>query len=182
MAPGISDHLNRIVKEQYGSATLQAVFLDVVGYSKRKSTTQRLIIEHFTSLLKQTQLAISQKYTDYAQIRGVNFSTDIIRIPTGDGAALAFSFDGLPTIALDFASEFLRRLNQSNSEVPCHQCNDQGWCNCHNNFQIRIGIAEGRGIIYVDINDNFNVAGTTINMAAWRIQCKFYLKTKRIVA
>jgi hypothetical protein len=61
MASPKSDHLNRILLEQYGSATLQVVFLDVVGYSKRKSTTQRRVIEHFTNLLRSSLTEISQK-------------------------------------------------------------------------------------------------------------------------
>jgi hypothetical protein len=72
----------------------------------------------------------------------------------------------LHTRALDFPTEFIRLLTVSNSENACDRFAENGWCNCHGNFKIRIGIAEGKGIIYEDINGNPNVAGKTINMAA----------------
>ncbi len=106
MAISKSQHLSRIVKEQYGSATLQVAFLDIVKYSKRKSTTQRAVIECFTCLLSESLAEVGKKYLEYAQRKNINFATDTIRIPTGDGAALVFSFDGLHTIALDFLLHF----------------------------------------------------------------------------
>src|SRR5207253_327703 len=39
-------------------------------------------------------------------------------------------------------------------------------CNCHPNFNLTVGISEGKGIVYKDVNGGFNVAGVVINMAA----------------
>ncbi len=48
----------------------------------------------------------------------------------------------------------------------CEKFNSFGWCNCHNKFNVKIGISEGRGIIYKDFNQNYNLAGSMINMAS----------------
>jgi class 3 adenylate cyclase len=145
---------------------MQVAFFDIVSYSKRKSTAQRRIIEKFTHTLEQCLTEVSRQYVGYAQATGTNFSSDIVRIPTGDGAALVFTFDGLHNISLDAASAFIRLLDATNKANPCAKFEADDWCNCHDNMRVRIGMAEGKGIIYEDINGNANVAGTTINMAA----------------
>jgi len=109
---------------------------------------------------------MSKEYVEFAQRNNINFQEDIIRLPTGDGAAIVFPFDGLPEIHLFFAKQLLRDIYEANSNSPCPKYNEHGWCNCHANFGIRVGISEGKGIIYKDINDNYNVAGGVINMSA----------------
>jgi hypothetical protein len=39
-------------------------------------------------------------------------------------------------------------------------------CNCHDFFDVRIGISDGKGIIFNDINNNYNIAGNPINLAS----------------
>jgi hypothetical protein len=43
---------------------------------------------------------------------------------------------------------------------------EHGWCNCHDFFDVRLGISDGRAIIFKDINDNYNVAGNPVNVAS----------------
>jgi hypothetical protein len=109
---------------------------------------------------------ISQQYIEYAQHNSVNLLDDVIKLPTGDGAAVIFTFDGLHDIHLEYAKSLLSEVNKANQQNLCDKFDSQGWCNCHPNFNLRIGISEGKGIVYRDINGNFNVAGGVINLAS----------------
>ena len=161
-----SPHLNDILDSIKGPINTAVVFMDIVDYSKRKSTIQKKVIDNFTKISTDGLQAISQKYIEYAQDNNVNFSSDIIKIPTGDGLAVVFTFEGLQFIHLDFAKAILEKNYEHNTKDNCERFNEHSWCNCHDNFNLRIGISEGKGIIFKDINGNYNVAGTTINIAA----------------
>jgi hypothetical protein len=162
----ISPHLDRIISTHNRSANLQVVFVDIEKYSKRRSLTQIGVIDSFTNAVKESLKETSKEFVDYTQKNNINFQTDIIQIPTGDGAAIVFSFEGLPDIHLHFATKLLQNIHDHNIEYSCSKFNEHGWCNCHENYHVRIGVSEDRGIIYRDLNDNYNVAGNVINMAA----------------
>jgi class 3 adenylate cyclase len=147
-------------------APLQVVFFDVEKYSRRRTASQIDVVDAMTEGLNSALTAISKKYIRYAQDNALNFNTDIIKLPTGDGAAVVFSFDGLHDIHLEFAKSLLDAAHQVNSDNPCEKFVNEGWCNCHPNFNLTVGISEGKGIIYKDVNGGFNVAGGVINMAA----------------
>ena len=161
-----SVHLKDIIDSIKGPINMDVVFVDIVDYSKRKSTIQKKVIDNFTKISLDSLQVISQKYIEYAQENNINFSSDIIRIPTGDGLAVVFTFEGLQFIHLDLAKAILEKIHEHNTKNSCERFNEHGWCNCHDNFNLRIGISEGKGIIFKDINGNHNVAGTTINIAA----------------
>ena len=61
---------------------------------------------------------------------------------------------------------FLSHSLTSRGEESCQIFNDNGWCNCHAFFDVRIGISEGKAIVFKDVNDNYNVAGNTINISS----------------
>lgn len=163
----MSNHLQSIIDKNNQLTSIQVTFIDIEKYSQRRTSSQVSIINEFTNCLNLTLQEISKEYLDFAQNNNYNFKSDIIIIPTGDGAAINFTFDGLHNIHIKFAEFFLKNQNIHNqkSEV-CEKFEANGWCNCHNKFNVRIGLAEGKAIIYKDINDNFNVAGNPINMAA----------------
>jgi hypothetical protein len=161
-----SSHLDKIIKKHNRTSNLQVVFIDIEKYSKRRSLTQIGVIDSFTEFLKKALLDTSSKYIDYIQNNNINFQDDIIRIPTGDGSAIVFSFDGLADIHLYFAKQLLQIIYQNNIKDKCSKFEEQGWCNCHFKFHVRIGISEDRGIIYRDINGLYNVAGNVINLAS----------------
>lgn len=161
-----SSHVKDILEAKKGPVNLEVVFMDIVDYSKRKSTIQKKVIDNFTKTSQDALQVISQTYIEYAQENNVNFASDIIKIPTGDGLAVAFTFEGLQFIHLDFAKAILEKNHEHNIKNDCVRFKEQGWCNCHDNFNLRIGISEGKGIIFKDINGNYNVAGNTINIAA----------------
>lgn len=161
-----SKYLSDIYDTKNGTANLQVVFSDIVGYSNRKSSIQKEVIDNFTKINQNALEILSQKYIKYAQENDINIDKDIIKIPTGDGLAVIFLFEGLHSIHLDFARIVLEKIHEHNISNNCKRFEDQGWCNCHDNFDLRIGLSEGKGIIYKDINENYNVAGKTINMTA----------------
>jgi hypothetical protein len=141
------------------------VFLDVIKYSLRKSIMQERIIKAFNAVLQQACNEVSKDYATDAQNLNVNFKNDIIRIPTGDGAAIIFPFQGLQTIHLNFAVHLLR-FTVANRHDECQVFAENGWCNCHDFLDVRIGISEGKAIVFKDINGNYNVAGNPVNLAS----------------
>lgn len=161
-----SNHLKDIYETKKGAVNLQVVFSDIIDYSKRKSTIQKDVIDNFTKLNQNALEDLSKKYIKYAQENDINIDNDIIKIPTGDGLAVIFSFEGIQSIHLDFARMLLEKVYEHNINNDCGRFKDQGWCNCHDNFNLRIGLSEGKGIIYKDLNGNYNVAGNVINIAS----------------
>jgi hypothetical protein len=109
---------------------------------------------------------ISQRYVSYSQANDLNLRANTIVIPTGDGAAIGFPFGGLHEIHLRFALTLLERTSEARSAAPCEKFNENGWCHCHPYFNLRIGVADGRAIVYKDVNSNYNMAGTVVNYAA----------------
>ena len=90
-----SDYLKNIISVKKGAINLQVVFVDISNYSKRKSTIQKRVINNFTNISQDALESISQMYIKYAQDNNLNFVTDIIKIPTGDGLAIIFPFEPL---------------------------------------------------------------------------------------
>jgi hypothetical protein len=158
--------LNKILKGQNRTASLKVVFVDIQSYSKRRSQMQADVIDSFMQCLRDALQKTSQQYLAYAQENDLNFQKDLIALPSGDGAAVALPFEGLHDVHLFFAKELLRTVHEHNKKHSCGKFSEQGWCHCHPAFNICIGISDGKGIIYKDINDAYNVAGTVINMAA----------------
>ncbi|MFQ5961067.1 MAG: adenylate/guanylate cyclase domain-containing protein [Candidatus Methylomirabilales bacterium] len=161
-----SNHLETLLQAKHGFTNLQVVFTDIEKYSLRKSTVQKSIIEAFTNVVKKSLHTITHNYLAYAQAHNANFSTDILKLTTGDGLAIVFTFEGLQRIHLDFAESLLSEIHKKNQKTPCSRFENTGWCNCHNNFRVRVGISEGKGIMYKDVNGSYNVAGGAINLAA----------------
>lgn len=161
-----SQHLENIMNKHNRVSTLQIVFVDIEKYSKRKTKIQIAIIDEFTSCLKHALKEISHQHFEYFQSGNLNYQDDTITLPTGDGAAIVFSYSGLYEIHLDFARTLLQTVYQHNKKSECDKFQENGWCNCHSNFNLRIGISEGKGLIYRDLNGGYNVAGDVINMAA----------------
>jgi hypothetical protein len=160
----MSKHLDDIIAKQYGATNVMVVFLDIIKYSLRKSVMQQKVISGFNTILQKALDDVSKTYAPDAQRQNLNFLNDIIKIPTGDGAAIVFPFQGLQNIHLHFAITFLDASDRNNDE--CQLFAEHGWCNCHDFFDVRIGISDGRAIIFKDINGNYNVAGNPVNVAA----------------
>ena len=90
------------------------------------------------------------------------------------------------SIAIDFALRLLSVIHSANLEANCQKFSQQEWCNCHSTYLIRIGVDDGKGILYVDVNGQVNVAGRTINNASRVMNladksCSFSLQGRRIL-
>ncbi len=162
----MSRHLAEIVERHNRTCGAQVAFVDVVSYSKRRTLNQIAVIDALTQDLQAAIDAVAKMHLSYCQDNNLNFKTDVIRIPTGDGAAVVFSFDGLAAAHLDFAQELLRLAAVRRAGSACDYFDSNGWCNCHWYYNLRIGLSEGKVVVFEDVNGNFNVAGGTINLAS----------------
>jgi len=162
----MSAHLDEIIDKQHGSTNATVVFLDVVKYSMRKSIIQQKVIKSFNDILHLALDSVSAKHIKESQKQNLNLADDIIKIPTGDGAAIVFPFQGLQNIHLDFALEFLNYSLSSRKDINCEIFSENGWCNCHDFFDVRIGVSDGKVIVFKDINGSYNVAGGIVNLAS----------------
>jgi len=158
--------LDRIHTHQNRATNVKVVFADIVSYSKRRSQTQAEVVDAFMQAMRQSLDDTASRLIKYLQSNDFNFESDVIRIPSGDGAAIVFPFEGIHDVHLEFAKNLLKRISAHNDAGSCDKFNDQGWCNCHPFFKIKVGVAEGKVILYKDLNGNYNIAGTAINMAA----------------
>jgi TolB-like protein/class 3 adenylate cyclase/tetratricopeptide (TPR) repeat protein len=116
------------------------LFMDIVGYSK-------LPLDHQEAVLRTLQAVVSAT-RDFLQAQA---NQGIIRLPTGDGMALAFFGDA--EAAARCALEITKAL-KSHPEIP-----------------LRIGLHSGPVYRVADINANQNVAGGGINIAQRVMDC-----------
>ncbi len=161
-----SSHLQDVLDIQEGVTHVLIVFADIEKYSRRTSSRQKKVIDTFSDCLDKALTETANEFVEYAQKKNVNFETDIIKLPIGDGAAVVFPFGAPHTFHLFFAKALLKIVNEMNARSACDKFVAEGWCNCHSNFNLRIGISAGDGIIYEDINKRFNIAGGVINLAS----------------
>lgn len=163
----MSEYIKSIIEKNNNLAYLQVVFIDIEKYSLRRTSSQVLLINEFTRVLNETINELAQETIVFSQDNNINFRNDIIIIPTGDGAAVVFPFQGVHNLHIKFAEKLLKNIHALNekSEI-CDKFTENGWCNCHTKFNLRIGISEGKSIIYKDVNGHYNVAGNVINIAS----------------
>src|SRR6266566_8447813 len=116
------------------------LFLDIVGYSKLLSDKQRKVFQLLKDIVRGT-----------SQFRSAEAANKLVRLPTGDGMALAFftSVDAPVRCALEIAEALKSRPK----------------------IQLRMGVDSGPVDQIVDVNDRPNVAGAGINMAQRVMDC-----------
>ena len=110
------------------------LFCDIVGYSILPIDRQKQMISALQEIVRQTE--------DY---RRADSRGQLVRLPAGDGMALAFLQD--PVAPVRCAFDIARAL-QSYPEIG-----------------LRMGIHSGPVFLSTDINGNRNVVGSGINMA-----------------
>jgi|GEM_PF-3586016 len=161
-----STYLQKKMEMPNSICYMQVVFVDIVKYSKRISLCQEQVIYAFMSSIKTALNNTGKKYYEDINHFDFNMNRDVVKLPSGDGAAIAFPFEGVPDLHISFACELLRLIDDSNKKLDCPAFRERDWCDCHSVFRLRCGISEGRLILYNDLNDNFNIAGNTVNMTA----------------
>ena len=90
-----SSLLDSILERQNRATNLKVVFVDVASYSKRRSQSQAAVIDAFMQCLETARKNTAREFTDYCEQNKVNFVDDVIFLPSGDGAAICFPFEGV---------------------------------------------------------------------------------------
>src|SRR4029077_2521985 len=116
------------------------LFIDIVGYSKRLVNEQTTLVKRLNELVLQTE-----------QCRKADAAGKLIRIPTGDGMALAFFTS--PDAPVRCAME-LSKADQADPKL-----------------ELRMGIHTGPVDQVSDVNQRSNIAGSGINMAQRVMDC-----------
>ncbi len=116
------------------------LFTDIVGYSRKPIDQQSELLGQLNQVVRGTE-----------QFRAAEAAGKLVRLPTGDGMALAFftSVDAPVRCALEIA-EALKSRPQ---------------------IQLRMGVDSGPVDQIMDVNDRPNVAGAGINMAQRVMDC-----------
>jgi TolB-like protein/Tfp pilus assembly protein PilF/class 3 adenylate cyclase len=130
------------------------LFTDIVGYSKKPIDQQSELLKELNQIVRGTE-----------QFRAAEAAGKLVRLPTGDGMALAFftSVDAPVRCALEIAEALKSRPK----------------------IQLRMGVDSGPVDLIVDVNDRPNVAGAGINMAQRVMDCGdagHILLSKRVAA
>jgi TolB-like protein/Tfp pilus assembly protein PilF len=116
------------------------LFIDIVGYSKHLINEQTALVKRLNELVLQTE-----------QCRTADAAGKLIRIPTGDGMALAFFTS--PDAPVRCAIE-LSKADQADPKI-----------------ELRMGIHTGPVDQVSDVNQRSNVTGAGINMAQRVMDC-----------
>jgi TolB-like protein/Tfp pilus assembly protein PilF len=130
------------------------LFTDIVGYSKKAIDQQSELLGQLNQVVRGTE-----------QFRAAEGAGKLVRLPTGDGMALAFftSVDAPVRCALEIAEALKTRPK----------------------IELRMGVDSGPVDQIMDVNDRPNVAGAGINMAQRVMDCGdagHILLSKRVAA
>jgi TolB-like protein/Flp pilus assembly protein TadD len=116
------------------------LFMDVIGYSKFLINEQREILDELNQIVRGT-----------AEFQNADAAGKLIRLPAGDGMALAFFTN--PEAPVKCALEICDALQN------------------HPRIQLRMGVHSGPVSRVTDVNDRTNVAGAGINIAQRVMDC-----------
>src|SRR5439155_20490565 len=116
------------------------LFIDIVGYSKLLINEQHELLQELNQVVRTTET-----------FRAAEADGKLIRLPTGDGMALAFATT--PDAPVQCALEISKALKS------------------HPELRVRMGVHSGAVSGMTDVNDRSNVAGAGINMAQRVMDC-----------
>src|SRR5205809_7769892 len=121
-------------------AIAHVLFIDIVAYSKLAIDQQKEVVQQLNRYVRDSE-----------QVRRADTAGKLIRIPTGDGVALAFFTS--PDAPVRCAIEVSKAVRNSSA------------------LQLRMGIHSGPVDQLSDVNERSNLAGTGINMAQRIMNC-----------
>jgi TolB-like protein/Tfp pilus assembly protein PilF/class 3 adenylate cyclase len=127
-------------KSKLRLAIAHVLFIDIVGYSKLRTNEQSAQMEKLREIVRGTE-----------QYRTAEAEGNLLRLPTGDGGALAFR--NSPEAPVLCAEEIARALKS------------------HPEIQVRMGVHSGPVNEVTDLNEQANVAGAGINIAQRVMDC-----------
>ncbi len=116
------------------------LFIDIVGYSKLRTNEQSVQMETLREIVRGTE-----------QFRVAEAEGKLLRLPTGDGGALAFR--NSPEAPVLCAEEIAKALKN------------------HPEIRVRMGVHSGPVNEVTDLNEQANIAGAGINIAQRIMDC-----------
>src|SRR5947207_2122467 len=128
------------VKKEIQLEIAHVLFIDIVGYSKLSVNEQHAAVEELNQIVRASE-----------QFQRAEATSRLLKIPTGDGMALAFYTS--PEAPAQCAVE----ISQALKERP--------------RLQLRMGIHSGPVSGVVDVNNRPNLAGAGLNMAQRVMNC-----------
>src|SRR2546430_8445269 len=128
------------VKKEIQLEIAHVLFIDIVGYSRLSVNDQHAAVEELNQIVRASE-----------QFQRAEAANRLLKIPTGDGMALAFYTS--PEAPALCAVEISRALKE------------------HPRLQLRMGIHSGPVSGVVDVNERANLAGAGINMAQRVMDC-----------
>jgi TolB-like protein/Flp pilus assembly protein TadD len=132
----MSSELNADLELEIG----HVLFIDIVGYSKLLINEQHELLHELNQVVRNTDA-----------FRAAEAAGKLIRLPTGDGMALAFATT--PDAPVRCAMQAGKALRS------------------HPKLKVRMGVHSGPVSGMTDVNDRSNVAGAGINMAQRVMDC-----------
>jgi TolB-like protein len=132
-----------MVDEQKSKLRLEiahVLFIDIVGYSKLRTNEQSAQIEKLREIVRGTE-----------QFRAAEAEGKLLRLPTGDGGALAFRNNPEAPV---LCAEEIAKLLKGYPEI-----------------RVRMGIHSGPVNEVTDLNEQANIAGAGINIAQRVMDC-----------
>src|SRR5204863_6599002 len=140
------------------------LFIDIVDYSKLPINRQSELLQQLNQIVRATE-----------QFRRAEAADKLIRLPTGDGMALAFftSPDAPVKCAIEISKavgQALPPVRQSDGLVRGRAGEKRRQAGAPA-LQLRMGINSGPVDAVSDVNDRSNVAGAGINMAQRVMDC-----------
>jgi TolB-like protein/class 3 adenylate cyclase/Tfp pilus assembly protein PilF len=132
--------MSAAVKKEIQIEIAHVLFIDIVGYSKLLINEQHELLQELNQIVRATEA-----------FRAAEAAGKLIRLPTGDGMALAFATS--PEAPVQCALEISRALKS------------------HPELRVRMGIHSGPVSGLSDVNDRSNIAGAGINMAQRVMDC-----------
>src|SRR6266513_1146869 len=128
------------VKKEIQIEIAHVLFIDIVGYSKLLINEQHELLQELNQIVRTTEA-----------FRVAEAAGKLVRLPTGDGMALAFATT--PDAPVQCALEISKALKS------------------HPELRVRMGIHSGPVSGLVDVNDRSNIAGAGINLAQRVMDC-----------
>jgi formylglycine-generating enzyme required for sulfatase activity len=124
------------------------LFADIVGFSNKRTSLQREIIESFNKELRTFLMQFMDPFTG---------ESEVIALPTGDGAALSFLVDKED-----------RKWNDRTVFGLCIGLHKWAYdiSTPENPVQLRLGVHMGVVDVVMDLNNKKNVVGDTVNFTA----------------
>jgi hypothetical protein len=156
--------LEAIVAAKSSSTQLKVVAIEVEFFGRRRTSRQSSVIRALTTCIWSALLDTEKSYLFFPQVSRINFRDNLILMHSGHGCAVGFVFRAIHDIHFQFARNMIARIPNTDA-ASCDRFAQDGWCNCHDYFRLRIGVSDELGVIYKNLNSEYSMAGRAPELA-----------------